>query len=78
MNIVFLEGFPLDPGSTGDYEQKLSAQDVVQKQSEATRIVETITNPLLDKLPESMQSDAQDSFNNISQSIPTINNIGGR
>tara|TARA_B100001094_G_scaffold269524_1_gene273766 strand:- start:3117 stop:4493 length:1377 start_codon:yes stop_codon:yes gene_type:complete len=61
VNIVFLEGFPLDSEKAIAYEQ---SQQVTP--SSAAQMVQNITNPLLTQLPNNLQADAK-KFNQIGQ-----------
>lgn len=61
VNIVFLEGFPLDSEKALVYEQ---SQQVTP--NSAAQMVQNITNPLLSQLPNNLQADAK-NFNQIGQ-----------
>ena len=58
VNIVFLDGFPLDPGAAASYEQQLAQESAGSPASKAAQMVESVTNPLIERLPPAVRAQA--------------------
>jgi conjugal transfer pilus assembly protein TraB len=92
VNLVFLQGFPLDADKLADYEAKLYGENTANGMTQTLMSTylnpltmmpnpttppstnsappEQVMNPLLNQLPEALRAQAQQQYNNQSQSNP--------